>query len=137
MALNLLKKELAEKNAGEAGLSLGQYELMNELRALKSETDYQRRVDGIQNEWKKEEAALKNIVPNFSLEQAFENPDFYNAVVENHMSVTEAYPLLKSNRYNISEIGNLTSGVGGYIRRDVLSMSDSEFDDYIKKIKNS
>ena len=110
---------------------------MNELRALKSETDYQRRVDEIQNEWKKEEAALKNIVPNFSLEQAFENPDFYNAVVENHMSVTEAYPLLKSNRYNISEIGNLTSGVGGYIKRDVLSMSDSEFDDYIKKIKNS
>ncbi len=137
VALNLLKKELAEKNAGEAGLSLGQYELMNELRALKSETDYQRRVDEIQNEWKKEEAALKNIVPNFSLEQAFENPDFYNAVVENHMSVTEAYPLLKSNRYNISEIGNLTSGVGGYIKRDVLSMSDSEFDDYIKKIKNS
>ena len=137
VALNLLKKELAEKNAGEAGLSLGQYELMNELRALKSETDYQRRVDEIQNEWKKEEAALKNIVPNFSLEQAFENPDFYNAVVENHMSVTEAYPLLKSNRYDISEIGNLTSGVGGYIKRDVLSMSDSEFDDYIKKIKNS
>ena len=136
-AIALLAKELTEKNAGDAGMSAGQYELLNELRNIKSEADYQRRVDEIQNEWKRQESALKNIVPEFSLERAFENPEFYNAVVEKHMSVTEAYPILKDKQYSISEIGNLTSGVGGYIKRDVASMSDSEFDDYIKKIKNS
>lgn len=113
------------------------YSLMNELKRLQSENDYQRRVDDIQNEWRRQESILKNIVPDFDLETAFENPDFYEAVTENHMSITEAYPILKRQKYNISEIGNLTSGVGGYVKRDVASMSDTEFDDYIKKIKNN
>lgn len=136
-AMQKLKDELTGKNADNAGMSRGEYALMNELRLLKSETEYNKRVDAIRNEWKKQEAALKNIVPDFDLERAFENTDFYDAVVGRHMSITEAYPLLQKQSYSISEIGNLSGGVGGYIKQDVASMSDKEFDEYIKKIKNS
>lgn len=134
-AARMLMGELAEENAENAGLSMAQYSLMNELAAVRSEANYQKQVAQIQEDWKRQESALKNIIPTFSLEEAFENPDFYTAVVERHMSIAEAYPALK--QHNISEIGNLTNGVSGYVRRDVSSMSDSEFDEYIKKIKNS
>lgn len=131
-AMHMLQSELsAECDMAE------EYSASDKLRALQNEIGYQRRVNDIQNEWKRQASALKNIVPDFDLEQAFENRDFYNAVVENHMSITEAYPVLKKRSYNISEIGNITSGVNGYIKRDIASMSDKEFDDYIKKIKNS
>lgn len=136
-AVSMLMGELTEHNAGNVGMSVEQYSLMNELRAIKSEASYQRRVEDIQNEWRRQEKALQNIVPDFSLEKAFENPDFYNSVVERHMTVAEAYPILKRETRSISEIGNLTNGVSGYIKRDVGSMSDREFDEYIKKIKNS
>lgn len=109
----------------------------DELKALQNELNYQQRVADIQNEWKKQAAVIKNIVPDFDLETAFENSDFYDAVTEQRLSIAEAYPLLERQRRNIAEIGSLSGGVGGYVRRDVASMSDEEFDDYIKKIKNS
>lgn len=138
-AVALLTSELTAKNAENAGMSAEQYSFMNEIRSLRSEATYRKRVNEIQEDWKRQETALKNIVPEFDLDKAFSNPEFYSAVVENHMSIAEAYPVLKQSRpsYNISEIGNLTNGVSGYIKRDVASMSDREFDEYIKKIKNS
>ena len=111
---------------------------LHEIQRLRDEMNYQKQVEGIQTDWIRQGEALKKIVPDFDLESAFENPEFYRLVVEDHQSLAEAYPALqkKTGRRTISEIGNATNGVTGHINHDVKSMSDHEFDDYIKRIKN-
>ena len=101
---------------------------------------YSQRIGDIQNDWVRQSNALKQIIPDFDLEEAFANPDFYRAVVEEHKTLAEAYPLLKKKqkpRRAISEVGNLSNGVAGNIKHDVKTMSDKEFEEYIRKIKNS
>lgn len=101
---------------------------------------YSQRIGDIQNDWVRQSNALKQIIPDFDLEEAFANPDFYHAVVEEHKTLAEAYPLLKKKqqpRRAISEVGNLSNGVAGNIKHDVKTMSDKEFEEYIRKIKNS
>jgi len=121
-AMNMLLSELGEGN-----------------NKLETQPDYSKKVEEIQNEWLRQAEALKNIVPDFDLEKAFENPEFYKSVVEEQKSLAEAYPYIKktAERQPIAEVGNLTNGVSGYITQDVKTMSDKEFEDYIKKIKNS
>lgn len=101
---------------------------------------YSQRIGDIQNDWVRQSNALKQIIPDFDLEEAFANPDFYRAVVEEHKTLAEAYPLLTKKqqpRRAISEVGNLSNGVAGNIKHDVKTMSDKEFEEYIRKIKNS
>ena len=138
-ALSRLFEDLEEQNARREGLSRREYQTARELRSLKDEVNYQRRVDAIQDEWTRQGEALKKIVPGFNLEKAFENPEFYTRVVDRRQSLAEAYSAIVKNppRRSISEIGNLKNGVAGHINHDVRSMSDREFEDYIKKIKNS
>lgn len=138
-ALSRLAYELEEQNARSRGLSRGEYRAASELKSLKDEISYQKRVSEIQNEWTRQGEALKKIVPDFNLEKAFENPEFYSRVVDRHETLAEAYQvfLKKPPRRAISEIGNLKNGVAGNITHDVSSMSDREFEEYIRKIKNS
>lgn len=135
-ALSMLIEELERQNAGE---TKEEYNFKKQLEYLKNEASYQQRVENIQNDWLSQSEVLKKIVPDFDLDEAFKNSNFYKKVVIEHQSILEAYPVLKKKpvRRAISEIGNLTNGVSGSIRHDVASMSDREFDDYIKKIKNS
>lgn len=110
----------------------------HEMQKIRGELDYQRHVEDIQNDWIRQGEALKKIVPDFDLEAAFENSEFYRRVVEGQETIAEAYPILqkKPPRRAIPEIGNSTNGVAGHISHDVKSMSDHEFDDYIKRLKN-
>lgn len=138
-AVSRLEEELKTRNVRKTGMTDGEVALMRDFGAVSSEINYQKQVENIQNEWIRQGEALKKIVPDFELESAFENPEFYKSVVEEHKTIAEAYPLLqkKPPRRAISEIGSLSNGVAGHIRHDVKSMSDQEFDEYIKKIKNS
>lgn len=138
-AISSLIAELEEQNASDSGMTPGEYSLSREIKALGSRLNYENKVDEIQNEWLRQSEALKRIVPNFDIEEAFRNPEFYRQVVYQHRTLAEAYPALaeRPKRRTISEIGNLTNGVCGSVKHDVASMSDREFDDYIKKIKNS
>lgn len=104
-----------------------------------SEMEFNRRVEEIQDDWRRQGDLIKGLDPSFDLEKAFQNPDFYDAVVNGGKTVVSAYTALnvKVPRRNISEIGNLTSGVCPSVSHDINSMSDREFDDYIRKIKNS
>lgn len=101
--------------------------------------DYNPRVEEIQNDWLRQGKVLESVIPGFKLEEAFANPDFVRCVAEENKTLIEAYAeiMKKRPRRAISEVGNLSNGIGGNIRHDVKSMSDSEFDEYIKKIKNS
>lgn len=123
----------------ELGTQNHQTSVQRQIDRVNDEINYQRRVDDIKNDWIRQGEALEKIVPDFDLEEAFQNPDFYNCVVNRNMTIAEAYPVLKKkvSRKNISEIGNLSGGIAGHISHDVKSMSEKEFDDYIKKIKNS
>lgn len=103
------------------------------------EKDYDSQIEEIQNDWIRQGKALENIIPGFNLEAAFSNPDFVKSVVNEHKTIAEAYGevMKKKPQRAIAEIGNMSGGVSGNIRHDVKTMSDSEFDEYIKKIKNS
>ena len=106
---------------------------------MQGSAGYSQRIGDIQNDWVRQSNALKQIIPDFDLETAFADPDFYRAVVDEHKTLAEAYPLLKKKqpRRAISEVGNLSNGVAGNIKHDVKTMSDKEFEEYIRKIKNS
>ena len=138
-AIYLLERELKEKNAQKAGMTEGEYALLDELKGIRSEVNYQRQVEEIKRDWERQSEAIKHIDPDFDLQAAFENPRFYQSVVGEHKSLAEAYPLLRkrTQRQAINEVGNLTNGVSGSVRHDVKSMSDKEFDEYISRIKNS
>lgn len=138
-AITRLFEELEEQNARREGLSKSGYRAARELRSLKDKVNYQRRVDAIRDEWTRQGEALRKIAPDFDLEKAFENPEFYTRVVDKRQTLAEAYSAIvkKPPRRSISEIGNLKNGVAGHISHDVRSMSDAEFENYIRKIKNS
>lgn len=137
-AIEKLCTELQLQNSRDFGLTPQDYLYMRNLREIRDSINYNQRVEDISNEWRRQSDALKKIVPDFDLEKAFENAEFYNLVVNGEKTLAEAYPVLnkKSPRKAITEVGNLTNGVWGHINRDVNSMSDSEFSDYINKIKS-
>lgn len=136
-AIEKLSRELELQNSRDFGLTPQDYADMRNIKAIRDGISYNRRVEEISNEWRRQGDALKNIVPDFDLEKAFENAEFYNLVVNGRKTLAEAYPVLnkKPQRKAITEVGNLTNGVWGHINRDVNSMSDSEFADYIKRCK--
>ena len=111
----------------------------NENFDLSQQAEYERRIEAIQSEWKRQGDMIKQLDSTFDIEEAFENPEFYDLVVNKGNSVTEAYSEVyaKRPRRSISEIGNLTNGVCPSANHDIKSMSDREFEEYIRKIKNS
>ena len=96
--------------------------------------------DAVVNEWLSQEKALKRIVPNFSLQQAFANPQFKKLVVDDGMDIIDAYEKLNPKKAEetavIDEIGRSSTGAAnGSTGQDVESMSDEEFRRYIKRIE--
>lgn len=95
--------------------------------------------DRIMSEWRAQEKALKGIVPNFNLQQAFANPQFKKLVVEQGMDVIDAYramnPQKEAEGPALDEIGRSASGAAaGTASQDISKVSDEEFDKYIKRI---
>lgn len=96
--------------------------------------------DAVVNEWLSQEKALKRIVPNFSLQQAFANPQFKKLVVDDGMDIIDAYEQLNPKKAEetavLDEIGRSSTGAAnGSTGQDVESMSDEEFRRYIKRIE--
>lgn len=92
------------------------------------------------DQWLKEEAELKKSVPNFSLQQAFGNPQFKKLVITDGLSIADAYakmnPEKEAEPPALDEIGRSASGAGnGASEHDIDSMSDEEFNKYIKRIQ--
>ncbi len=133
------KKRYAKDDGMEAiNLLMAERKREDAMEDIKKSLSHERRVEEITRDWEQQAEALKNIVPDFDLEKAFENPDFYKSVTMEQKTLAEAYPTLlkRQERRAIKEVGSLTNGVMGSITHDIKSMSDKEFDDYIKKIKN-
>lgn len=96
--------------------------------------------DAVVNEWLSQEKALKRIVPNFSLQQAFANPQFKKLVVDDGMDIIDAYEKLNPKKAEetavLDEIGRSSTGAAnGSTGQDIESMSDEEFSRYIKRIE--
>ena len=111
----------------------------NQFSDNQTQADFDRRVEEIQRRWELEGDMIKGVDPDFDLARAFENPEFYDRIVNQHETVMGAYTATyaKMPRRNISEVGNFTNGVCPSANHDIETMSDREFDDYIRKIKNS
>lgn len=105
----------------------------------KSGTDPSGGADAVVNEWLSQEKALKKIVPNFSLNQAFANPQFKKLVVDDGMDIIDAYQQLNPQKAEspavLDEIGRSAAGANGSSGQDVESMSDEEFSRYIQRLQ--
>ena len=151
-AVENLMNDLTEQNANKAGQTLEQYErnlrLERDAKAYRDQQKQQEETERIQQEWTRQTERLKQIVPEFDMKTALENPDFYQKVVQEGYSLIEAYMLTnrkaeKANvqtapprvRRAIQEVGAQKNGIGGNIKQDVKSMSDQQFDDYIRQIQ--
>lgn len=91
------------------------------------------------SEWQAQEKILKKSVPNFDLRKALENPQFKKMLIEDGMDVIDAYEAINPKASKelpvLDEVGRSVSGSSGVTSHDVSSMSDDEFDRYIKRLQ--
>lgn len=115
-------------------------ELQNQNEGHKNTAELEQMAQNIQEDWERQASALHKLVPDFSLVDAFFDPEFYRRVVEEHATIAEAYLSIQKKeapQRTIREVGNATNGISGKVNTDVNSMSDREFEDYIKKIREN
>lgn len=129
-----------------------------------AQMEQEQAVGRIYSDWERQAENLRQIVPEFDLQAAFQNQDFYQRVVDGGYSLSEAYMAVQwspkdgtrtgrrfsaqgapqpeggttrtAQRRPILEAGAQNMGVSGKIRQDVGAMSDQDFAAYIRRIQN-
>jgi hypothetical protein len=149
-ALQALLDDLEQQNASNRGVDVDTYRQneadRRDLETYRSQQKAEQEArDGRQriiDQWNSDTERLKQTVPEFDLEQAMQNEEFRNAVI-NGASVPEAYYSIKYRelqpqprdgiRQNALSRG--TRSGGGL--NDMMSMNDKDFRSQLKKIMNN
>lgn len=122
VALDLMMDEFENKKAEEAG---GMDVSQNVLTSLYED-----------------EAKIKKLIPGFTIAKALENEEFKRLVLNEGMDLFSAYEKVNANRKAenggfIDEVGNSAyASVPGSSDYDITSLSEEDFNRYIKKILN-
>lgn len=153
-ALKTLLADLQAQSAEKKGMPveemIRQQEMERDALAYrnqqKAEREQQKAVSKIYTDWERQAEHLRGILPDFDLNNAFQNPEFYQKVVEGGYSLSEAYMAVERSkpspqqktaaRRPIQEAGAQNTAVAGKIRQDVGTMTDGEFLSYIRRIQN-
>jgi len=137
--LQFAKNRYQTTEDGDAIARMMQELTQNEQEVKMQQQQISQKAEAIQADWLRQAEAIRERIPEFDLERAFLNPAFYKKVVEERASIAEAYLFTKEKtppERSIREVGNSPGGIGGRVNTDVGTMSDDEFDAYIRKIKN-
>lgn len=141
--ISRVKKELIESGASQANKEPSEYEeeLQIKLKAKAYEDiqNRQKEQSEVLGRWQREASELKAMVPDFDLERAMNNPDFYQSMVAGKsvaQSYINAFANKKPKERTISQNAAKSSQMGSTAKKDPSTMSDAEFRAYIDKIKN-
>lgn len=153
-ALKTLLADLQAQSAEKKGVPVEEMirqqalerDAMAYRKQQRAEQEQKQAVTQIYTDWERQAEHLRQIVPDFDLKTAFQNPEFYQKVVEGGYSLSEAYMAVEKSRPKpkpqaaarrpIQEAGAQNTAVAGKIRQDVGAMTDSEFLSYIRRIQN-
>ncbi len=147
--LNNMLTEFGKQKAEEIGIEPEEYERDMRDRAdaeayrrqIAEAAEREKAVASIQNEWIKDSENLKKAVPDFDFAKAMEN-DKFRELVLGGASVSAAYitlmhtsPQEGAAKKVIREVGASSPGVRESEKQAPMSMTDAEFDRYIKSIR--
>lgn len=116
----------------------GEIELKQKAAAFDKMREAEDGKNRIVEKWNEESERLKQQIPEFDLEKALENPDFYKGIVSGK-SVAESYISAFLGNKKQSPIRTITQNAASTTgpssaRRDPSQLSDEDFMKYIKKI---
>lgn len=150
-AISQLIEDLRSQNADKSGVDVETYtkrqqdaiDAQRYREQRQAEADKSKRINDIQNRWKQESEELRKVVPGFDFTKAMENQAFYDRIVDGQ-SVSMAYLACntaqkaqeKPKRRAIEQNGNSKSGGTGQVFANPETMSDADFDTYIRRIRN-
>lgn len=147
-AIKQLIDDLQSQNAEKKGITVDEYkeQSQNRIDAEKyrmqqqQQTAQTERIEQIKSRWQSESEELKKVIPDFDFQKAMQNKSFYDNIISG-MSVSAAYLAVtkldavnNAKRRNIVQNGSI-KGSGGKVESNPAAMSDTDFINYINKIK--
>ena len=155
-ALKAFDAQVLESEAERRGMSTDDVATMHELERKANAYDEQMAqrdaIEAVRARLAEEEQSIRETDPDFDLNKAYEQSADFKRVLNDTGSVYRAYlsidktahqppatpqkqPPAKQQR-TFRETGSMRQSAAGRVETDVSKLSDKDFEDYIKKIKD-